>query len=356
MDATTFHGARDTADPLDEQLAGSLHVVAPVVGAIFLVSAAVGLASGDAPPAYAIADAAIACAFLVAGLVLAAWPMPAVLANPMLLVGLGILVVDSLVRGAPGEVQLGWTLVGGVAIALRPRWALAAAAVVMLPWLIAGTLGLWGWRIGATGPTTDVATAAAIACLVFLARHGTLSGLVTARRTLHTLALTDPLTGLLNRRGIQDEAIRLLGRQSIGDLAIIYLDLDGFKAINDRFGHIEGDNALVSVAGALLETFRAADAVGRIGGDEFLVVVAPGSDVQAAARRLQDRLAACRDAEGRYVLSASVGIGHVAGRTIEAFWDAVDAADRRMYLDKHARRTETNPAPASHGVLVPALQ
>jgi hypothetical protein len=51
MDATSFQGTRDTADPLDEQLAGSLRVVAPVVGAIFLVSAAVGLASGDASPA-----------------------------------------------------------------------------------------------------------------------------------------------------------------------------------------------------------------------------------------------------------------------------------------------------------------
>ena len=150
-----------------------------------------------------------------------------------------------------------------------------------MPWLAAGLLGAWGWRLGVTGPTTDIATAAALAGLVFLARHGTLSGLVTSRRTLHALALTDPLTGLLNRRGIQDQASRLLARRTGGE--IIFLDLDGFKAINDRFGHAEGDNALVTVAGALLETFRAADAVGRIGGDEFLVVVAPGSDVTVAA-------------------------------------------------------------------------
>ncbi len=356
MDLSSFHGTRGTPNPLDEQLAGSLRVVAPVAGAIFLVSAAVGLASASASPACAIADAAIAGGFLVAGLVLAGWTLPAALANPVLLAGLAILVVDALVRGASGEAQLGWTLVGGVAIALRTRWAFAAAMVVLLPWLIAGTLGLWGWRIGAVGPTTGVATASAVAGLVFLARHGTLSGLLTARLALHALALTDPLTGLLNRRGIQDEAIRLLDRRPTGELAIIYLDLDGFKAINDRFGHTEGDSALVTVAGALLETFRAADAVGRIGGDEFLVVAAPGSDVLAAARRLQDRLAACRDPQSRYVLSASVGIGHVAGRTIEGFWDAVDAADRRMYLDKHARRAGSDPAPTPHGALVPALQ
>jgi two-component system cell cycle response regulator len=178
---------------------------------------------------------------------------------------------------------------------------------------------------------------------------------VTARRTLHALALTDPLTGLLNRRGIQDEAARLLARRTSGDLAIIYLDLDGFKSINDRFGHAEGDSALARVAGALLETFRAADVVGRIGGDEFLVVVAPGSDVVAAARRLQERLATSRDEGERYTLSASVGIGHVAGRTVEAFWDAVDAADRRMYLDKHAHRLADDPAPAPLGAMAPAL-
>jgi diguanylate cyclase (GGDEF)-like protein len=355
MTPTDLQGTRDAGDALDEQLAGSLRLVAPVVGVLFLVSASVGLAAGGTATGLALPDAAIALGFLIAGLALAAWPLPATLASPVFLAGVAVLVVDSLVRGAPGEVELGWVLVGGVALALRPRCALAAAAIVLVPWLAAGVIGAWGWRIGATGPTTDIATAAALSCLVFLARHGTLSGLVTSRRTLHALALTDPLTGLLNRRGIQEHASRLLARQTAGELAIIFLDLDGFKAINDRFGHAEGDNALVTVAGALLETFRAADVVGRIGGDEFLVVVAPGSDVVAAARRLQDRLAACRDGSGRYTLSASVGIGHVAGRTIEAFWDAVDAADRRMYLDKQARRVGEGPIAAPHGAMIPAL-
>ena len=355
MTPTDLPGTSDAAQALDEQLAGSLRVVAPVAGLIFLVSAAIGIASPDAAPLFVVADAAIATAFLVAGLALAAWPLPASLANPVLLAGLAVLVVDALARGAAGESQLAWTLLGGVAIALRPRWALSAAGLVLGPWLVAGIVGAWGWHIGATGATTHIATAAAIAGMVFLARHGTMSGLVTARRTLHTLALTDPLTGLLNRRGIQDEAVRLLARRPAGDLAIIFLDLDGFKAINDRFGHAEGDHALVSVAGALLETFRAADAVGRIGGDEFLVVVAPGSDVAAAARRLQERLAACRVQEDRYLLSASIGIGHVAGCTIEAFWDAVAAADHRMYLDKRTRRVAGDPVVAQHGSLVPAL-
>jgi diguanylate cyclase (GGDEF)-like protein len=356
MTPTDLHGTRDAANALDEQLAGSLRVVAPVVGLIFLASAAIGMATPGVALASVVADAAIATAFLVAGLALVAWPLPGSLANPALLAGLVVLVVDALARGSVGESQLGWTLLGGVAIAVRPRWALAVAGLVLGSWLVAGIVGAWGWQIGTTGETADIATAAAIAGMVFLARHGTVSGLVTARRTLHALALADPLTGLLNRRGIQDVAARLLARSPAGDLAIIFLDLDGFKAINDRFGHAEGDNALVSVAGALLETFRAADAVGRIGGDEFLVVVAPGSDVAAAARRLRERLAACRDQDNRYLLSASIGIGHVAGSTIEAFWDAVAAADHRMYLDKQARRLDDEPVVAPHGSLVPALQ
>jgi diguanylate cyclase (GGDEF)-like protein len=171
---------------------------------------------------------------------------------------------------------------------------------------------------------------------------------------MHALALADPLTGLLNRRGIEEEAARMLGAGA-SELSIVFLDLDGFKAVNDRLGHAEGDRALQAMAGILLETFRAADAVGRIGGDEFVVVVAPGSDVAVAARRLELRLDTWRDPEDRYSLRASIGTGHLAGGTLEGFWGAVDAADRRMYREKQARRAATDVGPSGAPGLVPAL-
>ena len=134
------------------------------------------------------------------------------------------------------------------------------------------------------------------------------------------------------------------------ELSIVYLDLDGFKSVNDRLGHAEGDRALQAMAEILLETFRAADAVGRIGGDEFVVVVAPGSDAAVAARRLEHHLDAWHGAEDRYTLRASIGVGHVASTTLDGFWDAVDAADRRMYAEKQARQVrevQPNAAPAA---------
>lgn len=326
----------DAAGALDEQLARSLRLVAPVVAAIYTLALVSDRVAGTATAIQTL-TAAVAVA---AGIAVTLRPIPARHANPLLVVGLAVVALEALVRGEGAAPNLGLALVGAGAVALRPRWAVASAIAVLGPWLVAASAGWWGWRLGDTC-AAELAAAAALATVVFEAREGAVMGLIHARGAMHALALTDPLTGLLNRRGIEEEASRMLAGGAAG-LSIVYLDLDGFKAVNDRLGHAEGDRALQAMAAILLETFRAADAVGRIGGDEFVVVVAPGSDAAVAARRLERRLDAWRDPEERYALRASIGLGEVANATLDAFWEAVDAADRRMYGEKQARRARAS--------------
>jgi diguanylate cyclase (GGDEF)-like protein len=348
MTPAEIHGPREATAALDDHLARSLRLVVPVLASIYAVSLLSGRTAGTVTPSQALVTAAA----LVLALAFVLRPVPARVANPILAGGLAAIAIEALVRGVDAAPNLSLALVGAGAVALRPRWAIASAAAVLGPWLAAATMGLWGWRLD-DHVTAELAAAAAMGAVVFEARHGSVAGLIAARGVMHALALTDPLTGLLNRRGIEEEAGRMLATGA-AELSIVYLDLDGFKAVNDRLGHAEGDRALQAMAEILLETFRTADAVGRIGGDEFVIVVAPGSDATVAARRLQLHLDTWRHAEDRYTLRASIGVGHVASATLDSFWEAVDAADRRMYSEKQARwGRETHPAAAP--AMVPVL-
>ena len=111
------------------------------------------------------------------------------------------------------------------------------------------------------------------------------------------LADQDPLTPLLNRRAFQRELRRVLtfAQRYGGPASLIYFDLDGFKAVNDRFGHAAGDVALKAVAERLSASVRESDIVGRIGGDEFGVILVQ-ADVSAALAKAA-ALAAVIEAE-----------------------------------------------------------
>ena len=103
----------------------------------------------------------------------------------------------------------------------------------------------------------------------------------------------DPLTETLNRRGFERELTRSLAyvKRYGASAALIYLDLDGFKPVNDRHGHAAGDAVLKAVAAALVRHVRASDVVARIGGDEFVVLL---WNVERARRRSQGRRARSR--------------------------------------------------------------
>jgi diguanylate cyclase (GGDEF)-like protein len=159
---------------------------------------------------------------------------------------------------------------------------------------------------------------------------------------LETRAESDSLTGLMNRRGFDRELTRAgaYARRYGANAALVYLDLDGFKAVNDRHGHAAGDAVLKAVASALVGSVRASDAVARIGGDEFAALLwnlsAPAA--QAKALALEQAIAAATVAWGGGLLSvgASAGVAELsADQDISGLLARADAA---MYARKRAAR------------------
>jgi diguanylate cyclase (GGDEF)-like protein len=165
-------------------------------------------------------------------------------------------------------------------------------------------------------------------------------------------SLTDPLTGLPNRRSMLVYLARELARaERLGsEIAFIVMDIDGFKAINDIYGHHIGDYALHEVASALQSALRPYDLCVRYAGDEFIVVLTDcGREAADAKRReLQNRVADIQldvRAGSRLPLAASAGAAVFPGdgTTYDAL---LTAADRRMYRDKSARQGHTpRPGP-----------
>jgi diguanylate cyclase (GGDEF)-like protein len=152
------------------------------------------------------------------------------------------------------------------------------------------------------------------------------------RNALRTTALTDPLTGLANRRSLLSRVEYEIARhtRSRGTFALIMLDLDGFKLLNDRFGHPTGDDLLRDVAVALKRAVREQDTVARIGGDEFCVL-APETD-EPGTDRLISRIttAVARITAGVDALGVSAGAAAFPedGTKLEAI---LAAADDRLY-------------------------
>lgn len=157
-------------------------------------------------------------------------------------------------------------------------------------------------------------------------------------------ATTDMLTGLSNRRGFIELSERALSLCKRVDrpASLLFIDLDGFKPINDTFGHAEGDRALVGVAEILLETFRESDVIGRVGGDEFCVLLTDATDPKVPMLRLESCLSAWT-AERPYVLGCSVGLVEFAPERHLTLADLMREADERMYVRKRARAQDSNP-------------
>ena len=157
---------------------------------------------------------------------------------------------------------------------------------------------------------------------------------------LDQLAHQDTLINLPNRRGFMRELERLIARYERSETgsAMLYVDLDGLKIINDTFGHKAGDEALIQVADQLSKGVRRSDVVARIGGDEFGILLENASDESAheTAARLADLIADCDFTHDGDVLPLSVAIGvSMIGKDDTP--DAVMArADQEMYRRKDA--------------------
>lgn len=165
-----------------------------------------------------------------------------------------------------------------------------------------------------------------------------LSQLERQQRWLEGLAAEDALTGINNRRAFFEQAQRRLARPGDGLAALLMIDVDGFKAVNDEHGHAAGDALLQALAGQLQASAGPGDLVGRFGGDEFcmlLVGLGPG-DARARAEQLRARVA--RTASGAGAATLSIGIAHARADTPTEIGDLLALADRRLYLAKRTGR------------------
>ncbi len=165
-------------------------------------------------------------------------------------------------------------------------------------------------------------------------------------RALVKAANLDPLTGAFNRRGLDREFERLLSEaeRSQGLLSVLMLDLDDFKAVNDRFGHVVGDRVLTTATEAIDSLLRENAILGRPGGEEFCVLV-PDADIGGAtvlAERIREKMANLGvKSDGAVVpVTVSIGIAELGsdGTDPEAL---IAAADRRLYRAKRCGRNRT---------------
>ena len=228
----------------------------------------------------------------------------------------------------PGEVRLSaWR------VALLAGASLMAPAVLIIQWM--------------AGEPIDVPVIAAASIVLFLLVIARLGGVVADLRAnlrqrqileaeLEQRAFHDPLTGLANRRLFADRLGRALAQRD-EPVAVLFLDLDDFKTINDSHGHLAGDELLVAVASCLSGSVRPEDTVARLGGDEFAMLIERNA-TEGNARQLADRLIAglrrpVRVAGRDRTIGASVGIslGRSGQSTAEQLMSEADIA---MYVAK----------------------
>jgi diguanylate cyclase (GGDEF)-like protein/PAS domain S-box-containing protein len=161
--------------------------------------------------------------------------------------------------------------------------------------------------------------------------------------SLRSLSLTDSLTGLYNRRGlftVAEQQLKLVGRME-KRFCVLYVDLDNLKVINDQLGHQTGDDAIMTTARLLRETFRESDTIARIGGDEFIVLIV--TDDPCSTDVLRRRLQAAVDGRNRrgsssYALSLSSGIAAYDPAQPKSLEALILEADQRMYEDKRSKK------------------
>jgi len=160
---------------------------------------------------------------------------------------------------------------------------------------------------------------------------------------LRSQSLIDDLTGLYNRRGfltLAEQQIKLSRRSKRG-FFLVFVDLDGLKQINDSFGHLQGDAALIKTAGILKRTFRETDILSRIGGDEFmaLAIDATGDSSEVITKRIEEIAGEFNNEKGcLYKLSLSYGIAYFDSTSDFSIEELMNKTDEELYRHKRSKR------------------
>jgi diguanylate cyclase (GGDEF)-like protein len=204
--------------------------------------------------------------------------------------------------------------------------------------------GAWRWG---TQPLNNLIIPLLLAPPFFVYLLNKQRQLAIAHHELMVVAATDPLTSCLNRRAFTALVDRYLDRmenqEDAAQGALLIIDIDHFKDINDRFGHDAGDSALVRIAETIRSSVREFDAVGRMGGEEFSVLLPSVNEerANALAESIRMRIAATElELSGR-ACHVSVSIGGVTFARDASFGELYRQADRKLYEAKEAGRDRT---------------
>ncbi|EIM00583.1 periplasmic/7TM domain sensor diguanylate cyclase [Rhodanobacter thiooxydans LCS2] len=242
-----------------------------------------------------------------------------VLLNPLLMIGAVLLLVAAIVAAARGSRQAWFFLAGWTPLLLLTALTSAqvGGALPQLDWLNDASL--------AGGAFEAVVLSIGLADRALHLRHD--------RDIVRVLADHDALTNVFNRRAWTERANTLLSDGPPRPLALLFLDLDHFKLLNDRQGHNAGDRALVAVAKALATELRPADLLGRYGGEEFVALLdgIPTQQAVQVATRLCRRVHRLEIPVSEESLLLTVSIGIAMRREGDDLESLVDHADQAMY-------------------------
>lgn len=241
-----------------------------------------------------------------------------ILLNPLLMIGAVLLLVAAIVAVARGSRQAWFFLAG---------WTPLLALTALTSAQVSGALPQLDWLNDASlagGAFEAIVLSLGLADRALILRHD--------RDIVRVLADRDALTNVLNRRAWTERASALLASGSPQPVALLFLDLDHFKLLNDRQGHNMGDRALIAVAKALAAELRPSDLLGRYGGEEFVALLDGTMPQQAmhVATRLCRRVHRLEiSANDESLLSVSIGVAiRREGDDLESL---VERADKAMY-------------------------